>query len=125
MDKPEFTYSTKIRLSDGRNLAYKETGVPKEKSNYRIIFVHGFNSSKESSFLAPQVGIFLHNLTNHLCSFTPGWSQQSQNFSLRGVKKYIRVTIQKDQGESIYSIYRYIKKVTYLHNVSFPRRGVS
>ncbi|XP_049394819.1 uncharacterized protein LOC125859152, partial [Solanum stenotomum] len=46
--------SKKLRLSDGRNLAYKERGVAKEKSNYRIIIVHGFNSSKESEFLAPQ-----------------------------------------------------------------------
>ena len=49
--------SRQLRLSDGRNLAYKERGVAKEKSNYRITIVHGFNSSKESEFLAPQVGI--------------------------------------------------------------------
>ncbi|OIT06271.1 PREDICTED: uncharacterized protein LOC109209878 [Nicotiana attenuata] len=46
--------SAKIRLSDGRYLAYKERGVPKEKSNYRIIFVHGFDGRKERDFLAPQ-----------------------------------------------------------------------
>lgn len=56
VDKTEFTFSSKFRLSDGRYLAYKERGVPKKKSNYRIIFVHGFDSSKERDFLAPQVG---------------------------------------------------------------------
>lgn len=47
--------SSNIKLIDGRKLAYKERGVPKEKSNYRIIFIHGFDSSKERDFLAPQV----------------------------------------------------------------------
>ncbi|XP_016502280.2 uncharacterized protein LOC107820503 [Nicotiana tabacum] len=64
VDKTEFTFSSKFRLSDGRYLAYKERGVPKKKSNYRIIFVHGFDSSKERDFLAPQemmkkMGIYL------------------------------------------------------------------
>lgn len=47
--------SPRIRLSDGRYLAYREVGVPKDESNYRIIVVHGFGSSKEMNFLAPQV----------------------------------------------------------------------
>ncbi|KAL3530400.1 hypothetical protein ACH5RR_009722 [Cinchona calisaya] len=56
--------SPRIRLSDGRYLAYREVGVPKNKSNYRIIAVHGFGSSKEMNFLAPQelmdeLGIYL------------------------------------------------------------------
>lgn len=46
--------SPRVRLSDGRYLAYRELGVPKEESNYRIIMVHGFGSSKEMNFLAPQ-----------------------------------------------------------------------
>lgn len=47
--------SPRIRLSDGRFLAYMERGVPKNKSNYRVIVVHGFGSSKEMNFMAPQV----------------------------------------------------------------------
>ena len=47
--------SPRIRLSDGRYLAYKERGVPKNESNYKIIVIHGFGSSKEMNFLAPQV----------------------------------------------------------------------
>ncbi|CAI9105617.1 OLC1v1004584C1 [Oldenlandia corymbosa var. corymbosa] len=46
--------SPRIRLSDGRYLAYREVGVPKDQSNYRIIIVHGFGSSKEMNFLAPE-----------------------------------------------------------------------
>ncbi|CAN6557217.1 unnamed protein product [Malus baccata var. baccata] len=46
--------SPRIKLADGRHLAYRESGVPKNKANYKIIMVHGFGSSKEMSFLAPQ-----------------------------------------------------------------------
>lgn len=49
--------SPRIRLSDGRFLAYEERGVPKSKSSYRIIIVHGFGSSKDMNFLAPQVNL--------------------------------------------------------------------
>ncbi|MCD7467659.1 hypothetical protein HAX54_005210 [Datura stramonium] len=44
--------SPRVRLSDGRYLAYRERGVPKNKSKYSIILVHGFGSSKEMSFMA-------------------------------------------------------------------------
>ncbi|XP_019451210.1 PREDICTED: uncharacterized protein LOC109353406 isoform X1 [Lupinus angustifolius] len=46
--------STRIRLSDGRYLAYREWGVPKDKAKHKIIIVHGFGSSKDMNFLAPQ-----------------------------------------------------------------------
>lgn len=49
----------RIRLGDGRYLAYKESGVPKSKSIYRIIVVHGFGSSKDMNFMAPQVSVLL------------------------------------------------------------------
>ncbi|XP_058773699.1 uncharacterized protein LOC131647900 [Vicia villosa] len=56
--------SSRIRLRDGRHLAYVERGVPKDKATYKIIIVHGFGSSKEMNFLAPQelideLGIYL------------------------------------------------------------------
>lgn len=58
------TSSSRIRLKDGRYLAYKERGVPKEKARYKIIIVHGLGSSKEMNFLVPQVrtSISLFNL---------------------------------------------------------------
>ncbi|XP_022851402.1 uncharacterized protein LOC111373151 [Olea europaea var. sylvestris] len=46
--------SPRIRLNDGRFLAYRERGVPKNKSSYRVIVVHGFGSSKEMNFMAPK-----------------------------------------------------------------------
>ena len=47
--------SGRIKLSDGRYLAYKERGVPRNESNYRVIIVHGFASNKEMNFMATQV----------------------------------------------------------------------
>jgi hypothetical protein len=38
--------SPRIQLKDGRHLAYYESGVPKDQAKYKIIFVHGFDSSK-------------------------------------------------------------------------------
>ncbi|KAL6511033.1 hypothetical protein OROGR_022157 [Orobanche gracilis] len=46
--------SSRIRISDGRFLAYTERGVPKNKSDYRVIVAHGFGSSKEMNFMASQ-----------------------------------------------------------------------
>ncbi|KAJ4799373.1 alpha/beta-Hydrolases superfamily protein [Rhynchospora pubera] len=42
--------SPHIRLRDGRHLAYREYGVPKEKAKYKIVVVHGFDSSKNETF---------------------------------------------------------------------------
>lgn len=49
--------SKKIRLSDGRFIAYIEKGVPRDEANYKVLVVHGFDSSKDMNFVAPQVGI--------------------------------------------------------------------
>ncbi|XP_047316964.1 uncharacterized protein LOC124920506 [Impatiens glandulifera] len=46
--------SRMIKLNDGRYLAYKEIGVPKNKSDYRVIIIHGFGSSKEMNFMVSQ-----------------------------------------------------------------------
>ncbi|KAL8057817.1 hypothetical protein ABFX02_04G208300 [Erythranthe guttata] len=46
--------SQRIKLSDGRLLAYAERGVPKNNSIYRVIVVHGFASSKDMNFMASQ-----------------------------------------------------------------------
>lgn len=47
--------SPRIRLSDGRYLAYRESGVDKANANYKIIVVHGFNSSKDMEFSISKV----------------------------------------------------------------------
>ncbi|CAM8950062.1 unnamed protein product [Rhodiola kirilowii] len=51
---PAAAASPRIRLKDGRYLAYIEKGVPKSQSKYRIIIVHGFGRSKETHFPATQ-----------------------------------------------------------------------
>ncbi|KAK1429548.1 hypothetical protein QVD17_11759 [Tagetes erecta] len=38
--------SQRIKLHDGRHLAYEESGVPKDTAKAKIIYVHGFGSSK-------------------------------------------------------------------------------
>jgi hypothetical protein len=53
---PHITSPTpRIKLRDGRYLAYREYGVPKEKAKYKIVVVHGFGSSKDETFPASQV----------------------------------------------------------------------
>ncbi|KAK1263507.1 hypothetical protein QJS04_geneDACA008456 [Acorus gramineus] len=56
--------SSRIKLRDGRHLAYKENGVPKDKAKYKIIFVHGVDSCRHdvlpvSSELYEKLGIYL------------------------------------------------------------------
>jgi hypothetical protein len=47
--------SPRIRLKDGRHLAYREEGVLRENARFRIVFIHGFSSTKESGFPVSQV----------------------------------------------------------------------
>ena len=44
-DGPPVTAS-RIKLRDGRYLAYKEHGVPREAAKYKIVHVHGFDSCR-------------------------------------------------------------------------------
>ncbi|XP_055830976.1 uncharacterized protein LOC129899993 isoform X5 [Solanum dulcamara] len=43
----------RIKLRDGRHLAYKEHGVPKEKAKYKVVYAHSFGSTKYESVIAP------------------------------------------------------------------------
>ncbi|XXG63022.1 hypothetical protein AAC387_Pa05g1295 [Persea americana] len=54
----------RIKLRDGRHLAYKEHGVPKDKAKHKIVSVHGFDSCRHDAFplsseLAEELGIYL------------------------------------------------------------------
>lgn len=44
-DGPQVT-APRIQLKDGRFLAYKEFGVPKDKAKHKIVFIHGFDSCR-------------------------------------------------------------------------------
>lgn len=58
--------SPRIKLNNGRHLAYRERGVAKEHAKYKAILVHGFDSSKDIYLPLSQVcklyskTIFLH-----------------------------------------------------------------
>lgn len=47
--------SPRVKLSDGRYLAYKEAGVRKEDAKHKIILIHGFDSCKDAKFPVSQV----------------------------------------------------------------------
>ena len=52
----------RIKLRDGRHLAYKEHGVPAEVAKYKIIYVHGLFTCRHSAVIAknlPQVLCYL------------------------------------------------------------------
>jgi hypothetical protein len=53
-DGPPVT-APRIRLRDGRHLAYCESGVPKDKARFKVVFSHGFTGSREDSVRASQV----------------------------------------------------------------------
>lgn len=65
--------SPRIRLNDGRHLAYKELGVSKEEAQYKVILCHGLDSCKDMDLPISQV-------TSSLFSLLP--------FSLFLLKKY-------------------------------------
>ncbi|EXB38455.1 hypothetical protein L484_022355 [Morus notabilis] len=46
--------SPRVKLSDGRHLAYREFGVPKEVAEHKIIVIHGFGSSKDVTLPIPE-----------------------------------------------------------------------
>lgn len=54
----------RIKLRDGRHLAYYESGVPKQEAKHKIIFVHGFDSCRYDALqvspeLAQELGIYI------------------------------------------------------------------
>ncbi|KAK6942607.1 Alpha/beta hydrolase fold-1 [Dillenia turbinata] len=64
----------RIKLRDGRHLAYKEHGVPKEKANYKIVFIHGFDCNRHTA-VVPSMEI-MEDLGIYVLSFDrPGYSE--------------------------------------------------
>lgn len=45
----------RVKLRDGRHLAYKEHGVPRELAKHKIIFVHGISSCRHDAVIATQL----------------------------------------------------------------------
>ena len=57
-DGPPVT-AARIKLSDGRHLAYIEHGVPKEMAKYKIVFVHGFDSFRHDAVVPKALSLVL------------------------------------------------------------------
>ncbi|KAH9738271.1 AB hydrolase-1 domain-containing protein [Citrus sinensis] len=58
-DGPAVT-APRIKLRDGRHLAYKEHGVPKDNAKYKIFFVHGFDSCRhDSAEVIEDLGVYI------------------------------------------------------------------
>jgi hypothetical protein len=53
--------SPRIKLRDGRYLAYREDGVQKDKAKFKIISVHAFDSTKDFPLQVSKVNA---NITN-------------------------------------------------------------
>ncbi|KAK9726998.1 hypothetical protein RND81_05G251100 [Saponaria officinalis] len=67
-----------FKLSDGRCLAYKERGVPKDAAKYKVIVVHGYDSSKDVYLPLSQEFIENHGL--YIVTFDrPGYGESDPN----------------------------------------------
>ncbi|KAK4343155.1 hypothetical protein RND71_038971 [Anisodus tanguticus] len=71
----------RIKLSDGRHLAYKEQGVPKDQAQYRIVFIHGFDGCKHDVVFATSLspGV-IESLGIYIVSFDrPGYGESDSH----------------------------------------------
>ncbi|KAF3321339.1 hydrolase, alpha/beta fold family protein [Carex littledalei] len=68
----------RLRLRDGRYLAYCESGVPKEKAKYKIVSVHGFTGSRMDSIRASEE--VMEELGVYMVGFDrPGYAESDPN----------------------------------------------
>nr|KJB62161.1 hypothetical protein B456_009G403700 [Gossypium raimondii] len=79
-DGPPVTAS-RIKLKDGRYLAYKEHGVPRDAAKYKIVYVHGFDSCRHDAVVAntllPEI---VEALGVYIVSFDrPGYGESDPN----------------------------------------------
>ncbi|XP_010695094.1 uncharacterized protein LOC104907801 isoform X2 [Beta vulgaris subsp. vulgaris] len=67
----------RVKLRDGRYLAYKEIGVPKENAKFKVIFVHGFGNSRHDVVVAANLPRrFIEQLGLYIVSFDrPGYGE--------------------------------------------------
>ncbi|KAK8638921.1 hypothetical protein V6N13_137329 [Hibiscus sabdariffa] len=76
-DGPPVTVS-RIKLRDGRHLAYRERGVPRDAAKYKIVEVHGFDSCRLDTInlspeLAERLGIYIVSFDR------PGYGESDPN----------------------------------------------
>ncbi|OWM82524.1 uncharacterized protein LOC116208773 [Punica granatum] len=67
----------RIKLRDGRHLAYKEHGAPRDTAKYKIIFVHGFDSCRHDAVIATGLSqSIIDELGVYIVSFDrPGYGE--------------------------------------------------
>ncbi|XP_050380330.1 uncharacterized protein LOC126797687 [Argentina anserina] len=75
-DGPPVT-APRIKLRDGRHLAYQEHGVPKENAQYKIVYIHGIDSCRHDAVaaetLSPEI---VEDLGIYIVSFDrPGYGE--------------------------------------------------
>ncbi|GKV38951.1 hypothetical protein SLEP1_g46798 [Rubroshorea leprosula] len=71
----------RIKLRDGRYLAYKEHGLPRDAAKFKIVFVHGFTSWRHDAIVAnyPSPELF-NELGIYIVSFDrPGYGESDPN----------------------------------------------
>ncbi len=67
----------RVRMRDGRFLAYKERGVPREMAQYHVISVHGYGRSRHDIFRASEVGAHHHHaFASSFCFKCMGFSHR-------------------------------------------------
>ncbi|RAL38233.1 hypothetical protein DM860_018073 [Cuscuta australis] len=76
--------SPRIKLSDGRHLAYRERGVSKEKATYKIIIVHGLDNSKDLELPISQE--LIEELQIYLLSYDRAGYGESDPYPRRTIK---------------------------------------
>ncbi|KAE8037444.1 hypothetical protein FH972_010031 [Carpinus fangiana] len=82
-DGPPIT-SPRVKLSEGRHLAYRESGVPKEVAKYKIIAVHGYDSPKDLSLPLPQE--LIEELKIYILFFSRAGYGESDPYPSRSVR---------------------------------------
>ncbi|XP_016902785.2 uncharacterized protein LOC103500177 isoform X2 [Cucumis melo] len=80
---PQVT-SPRVKLNDGRHLAYKEFGVPKEKAQYKIILSHGYNASKDMHIAVSQE--FMEEVKAYMVIYDRAGYGESDPYPSRSVK---------------------------------------
>ncbi|KAF5751612.1 Alpha/beta-Hydrolases superfamily protein isoform 1 [Tripterygium wilfordii] len=76
--------SPRVKLSDGRHLAYREAGVPKGDAKHKVIVIHGFDGSKDKNLPVSQE--FIEEVQIYFLYFDRAGYGESDPYPSRSVK---------------------------------------
>lgn len=93
-DGPAVT-APRIKLSDGRHLAYKEHGVSKDVAKHKIVYVHGVDSCRHDAVVATMLSReIVEELGVYIVSFDrPGYGESDPN--PKGTVKSVALDIEE------------------------------